>query len=137
MEVAIQASHAKPPHHVELILSYLLRTGVVASLSIVVAGMIISFVHHHEYLSVPEALQRVTTNQAEFPHTVHDVITGVSRLSGRAIVLSGLLLLIATPVLRVAVSILVFAYLKDRTFVMITAIVLLLLLASFVLGTAG
>jgi uncharacterized membrane protein len=48
--------------------------------------------------------------------------------------MAGLLLLLATPVLRVAVSILAFIYEKDGIFVMITSIVLALLLLSFVLG---
>jgi uncharacterized membrane protein len=51
--------------------------------------------------------------------------------------MAGLLLLIATPVLRVAVSVLAFVYQRDRTFVIITSVVLTLLLASFVLGKAG
>jgi uncharacterized membrane protein len=51
--------------------------------------------------------------------------------------MAGLLLLIATPVLRVAVSILAFVYQRDRAFVAITSIVLALLLTSFVLGRGG
>ena len=49
---------------------------------------------------------------------------------------AGLLLLIATPVLRVAVSIFAFVYEKDKVFVIITSIVLGLLLLSFILGKA-
>ena len=48
--------------------------------------------------------------------------------------MAGLLLLIATPVTRVAVSIFAFVYEKDRVFVIITIIVLSLLLLSFFLG---
>jgi len=42
--------------------------------------------------------------------------------------------LIATPVMRVAVSILVFVYENDRIFILITCVVLALLLLSFLLG---
>ena len=49
----------------------------------------------------------------------------------------GLLVLIATPVLRVAVSILAFWQEGDRKFVLITSVVLALLLASFLLGKVG
>jgi uncharacterized membrane protein len=45
--------------------------------------------------------------------------------------------LIATPVLRVAISVLAFVYQRDRTFVVITTVVLALLLTSFVLGRGG
>ena len=50
---------------------------------------------------------------------------------------AGLLLLILTPVVRVAVSILAFRAQRDRTYVLITSAVLVLLLLSFVLGRAG
>jgi uncharacterized membrane protein len=52
-------------------------------------------------------------------------------------VLLGLLMLIATPVMRVAASIFAFVYEHDYVYVTITAIVLALLLLSFVLGKAG
>jgi uncharacterized membrane protein len=45
--------------------------------------------------------------------------------------------LVATPVARVALSIAVFARQRDRTYVVITSIVLGLLLLSFALGRAG
>jgi len=51
-----------------------------------------------------------------------------------ALVTVGLLLLIATPVARVAVSVLAFIYQKDRVYTLITLAVLCLLLLSFVLG---
>jgi uncharacterized membrane protein len=65
------------------------------------------------------------------------VIQGLEHSQGRAIVMAGLLLLIATPVLRVAISVLAFVYQRDRTFVVITSVVLALLLTSFALGRGG
>ena len=46
----------------------------------------------------------------------------------------GLLLLIATPILRVAVSLVGFALERDRTYAVISAGVLIVLLISFLLG---
>ena len=46
----------------------------------------------------------------------------------------GLLMLIATPVMRVAVSIFAFIVHRDKVFTAITTLVLLLLFLSFVLG---
>lgn len=103
----------------------------------VVAGVLISFLHHPSYVSSPSELQRLTQPGAAFPHTVRAVISGLRDLQGRAVVMVGLLLLIATPVLRVAVSIFIFVYERDWVFVAITSIVLLLLLTSFLLGKAG
>ena len=51
--------------------------------------------------------------------------------------MAGLILLIATPVARVAVSVLVFVVERDGAFVLITLFVLILLLLSFLLGKAG
>jgi uncharacterized membrane protein len=121
---------------VELLISNLLRVGVAASLLLVAAGTVISFVHHPDYLTQPPALQRLTTPGAAFPHTIRDVIRGVEDFRGQAIVMVGLMLLIATPVARVAVSILGFVYERDRRYVIITTIVLALLVLSFVLGKA-
>jgi uncharacterized membrane protein len=121
---------------VELLISNLLRIGVVTSLLVIVAGTMVSFIRHPEYLSQPPALQRLTTPGAAFPHTLRDVIHGLREGRGQSVVIVGLLLLIATPVVRVAVSVLGFVYEGDRRYVVITVIVLALLVVSFVLGKA-
>ncbi len=119
---------------VEIIISNLLRGGVMSSLALVVIGTIISFVHHPEYFSSPADFQRLVEPGAAFPHSLNAVIQGVLLFQGQAIVTAGLLLLIATPVMRVAVSIFAFIYQEDRTYTYITALVLFLLLLSFFLG---
>jgi uncharacterized membrane protein len=122
---------------VELAMSRLLRVGVLTSLLFVLGGTVVTFVHHPHYLTSRRDLLRLTRPGAEFPHSVPAVIKGLEHSQGRAIVMTGLLLLIATPVLRVALSVLAFVYQRDRTFVIITSVVLTLLLASFFLGKAG
>ncbi len=122
---------------VELAISNLLRIGVGTSLLIVLVGTVVTFVHHPHYLSSRRDLVRLTKPGAEFPHSVPSVVRGIQHSQGRALVMAGLLVLIATPVLRVAVSVLAFVYQRDRTFVVITSLVLALLVASFVLGKAG
>jgi uncharacterized membrane protein len=119
---------------VELLISNLLRFGVATSLVIIVAGTLLSFVHHPDYVAAPAELKRLAQPGAAFPHTVAEVRVGVANLRGQAIVVVGLLVLLATPVARVAVSIFAFLYQGDRAFVVLTTTVLLLLLLSFVLG---
>jgi uncharacterized membrane protein len=121
----------------ELLIGSLLRAGVVTSLTVVVAGVLLSFMHHADYVSSPCELQRLTRPGAAFPHTLRDVANGLRELRGQSVIMVGLLLLIATPVMRVAVSTLIFIHERDWTFVAITSIVLLLLLISFLLGKAG
>jgi len=131
------APHDEKVRKVELLISGLLRVGVVTSLLVVVLGTVLSFAHHPEYLSSKSELGRLTRPGAAFPHSLFEVWDGVKHARGQAVVVAGLLLLIATPVMRVAVSVLAFVYEKDRVFVVITTIVLAFLLLSFVLGKAG
>jgi uncharacterized membrane protein len=119
---------------VEILISNLLRIGVTCSLAVIVIGTIISFVHHPDYMHSPAEFQRLTRPGAAFPHTLRDVLHGVMDLRGQAIVTVGLLLLITTPVVRVGVSIFAFVYQHDNIFVVITTIVFLLLILSFLLG---
>jgi uncharacterized membrane protein len=121
-------------HQVELLISYVLRIGVFLSLLVVIIGIGVNFARHPAYFSSHAEMQRLSGAAAVFPHTLKDVFTGVAHGDGSAIIMVGLLLLIATPVLRVAISIFAFAFQRDRIFVIITSIVLILLLVSFFLG---
>jgi uncharacterized membrane protein len=139
VERAQLMTQPQPPNNsaiggAEIAISMILRIGVVASLSIVVLGTVLSFVHHYDYVSSHDELHRLTSPPADFPRTATQIWQGARHGNGEAIIMAGLLLLLATPVLRVAVSILAFAYEKDGAFVVITSIVLALLLLSFVLG---
>jgi uncharacterized membrane protein len=127
----------REPRWVDLAISRLLRGGVVISISVVIAGLILTFVHHPAYLSSKLALGELTAVAESFPHSLAGVWQELTQMRGQALVALGLLLLIATPVARVGLSIIIFAIEKDRLYVGITVTVLLLLFASFVLGAAG
>ena len=62
--------------------------------------------------------------------SVGGVLAGALALRSRWIIQLGLLLLIATPIARVALSLVAFALQRDRTYVVLTALVLALLLFS-------
>jgi uncharacterized membrane protein len=113
-------------------IAILLRTGVLLSIGIVTVGIVVTFVHHPDYFSSRPALGTLTGPGAEFPTSVRAVISGVGNGRGQAIVMAGLLLLIATPVARVAFSIVVFVIERDRLYVIITTAVLVILLVGFV-----
>jgi len=121
-------------HRVEMLISSLLRIGVITSLSVVIIGTVISFWRHPDYTSVPAELRRLTSPGAAFPDSLRRVWHGVVKLRGQSVVALGLLMLISTPVLRVAVSIFAFVYQRDGRFVLITTVVLVLLLLSFGIG---
>jgi len=119
---------------VELVISNLLRIGVVASLTLIVAGMIATFAQHPTYFSQHAELEKLMGPNTVFSHTVDELAVGLRGLRGEAIVTLGLLVLMATPVMRVAVSIVAFVYQGDRVYTLITATVFGLLLLSLVLG---
>ncbi|HVG63426.1 MAG TPA: DUF1634 domain-containing protein [Hyalangium sp.] len=119
----------------ELLISSLLRYGVMVSLGFVLFGMVLTFIHHPDYFSSAEALQRLT-EEGSRPHQLSDVMAGVMATRGRAIAMVGLLVMMAIPVARVALSLLIFRQQRDRAFVMVTSVVLTLLVLSFLLGHA-
>jgi len=69
-----------------------------------------------------------------FPKEFYEVLIGTIDLKPYAIILTGLILLIFTPIFRVGVSIFVFLKNKDYTFSKITIFVFLILILSFLLG---
>jgi uncharacterized membrane protein len=133
-------SPASPPGaagQIERIISTLLRTGVAGSLLIILTGLALMFFWQPGHLRTAADLARLTGFGAEFPHTLRGVGEGLLAGRGQAVIAAGLLLLILTPILRVAVSIVMFVLEKDRPFVLITAAVLATLVLSFLLGKAG
>lgn len=117
----------------ELLISNLLRWGVSTSLAMVVLGTLLSFTRHPDWMSSHEELRRLTHNPAA-PHSLHEIMEGLVGAHGRSLTMLGLLLLIALPVARVGLSLVLFSQRKDRTYVVITAVVLTLLMVSFALG---
>jgi uncharacterized membrane protein len=119
----------------ELLISHLLRYGVMSSLLLVVCGTALSFIHHPDYFSSVESLQRLTA-EGHRPHQLSEVMAGVLATRGQAIAMVGLLVMMAIPVARVALSLLIFRQQRDRAFVRVTSVVLALLVLSFLLGRA-
>jgi uncharacterized membrane protein len=119
---------------VELLISNLLRVGVLLSLVLIVGGTLVSLAQHPAYLSERDSLQHVVQPNSPVPHSLREVAAELKAFSGASIVTLGILFLIATPVLRVGVSIFAFIYQRDRLYTFITATVFGLLLLSFFLG---
>ena len=120
--------------NVELLISNLLRTGVIFSLGLIVLGTVMSLAQHPEYLSERFFVGSASAPRTAILHSLSDVAAGLKALNGEAVVTLGILLLIATPVVRVGVSIFAFIYQHDRLYTLITGAVFCLLLLSFILG---
>jgi len=115
---------------IEIIVGNLLRAGVLLAGAVVVLGGGIFLARHgreapHFRVFVGEPAELRTV-----PGILHDAVS----LRGREIIQLGLLLLIATPILRVAFSVVGFALARDRLYVGITLVVLAVLLFSLAGG---
>jgi uncharacterized membrane protein len=119
----------------ELLISDLLRYGVLTSLSLVTLGTLVTFLRHPDYLVSSEALERLTAPHP-VPHGLRDVVGGALAARGQSFVMAGLLVMMAVPVMRVALSLLIFRQQRDTLYVAITTAVLALLGLSFLLGAA-
>lgn len=132
---ALPAAPEAVPLLPELLISDLLRYGVLASLSLVTLGTVVTYLRHPDYLVSAEALERLTAPHP-VPHTLADVVAGALAARGQSFVMAGLLVMMAVPVMRVALSLLIFRQQRDTLYVAITTTVLGLLVLSFVLGAA-
>lgn len=113
---------------IEDIVGNLLRAGVMLSASVVLFGGLIYLVRHGR----SPADFRVFRGEPSDLRTVVGILRDAIALRGRGLIQLGLLLLIATPVARVAFAIFGFAKEQDRLYVLVAAIVLLILLYSLI-----
>ncbi|HET6381810.1 MAG TPA: DUF1634 domain-containing protein [Armatimonadota bacterium] len=124
----------------ELIISRLLRVGVYTSSAVILAGLLMMIFTRSTGYSpmgayhLQSLLRYHPHHPEEFPVSAPAVVSGALALKPFAIIMLGVLLLIATPVFRVAVSLVAFAFEKDRAYVWITLYVLVVLIISFLLG---
>ncbi|HKS82978.1 MAG TPA: DUF1634 domain-containing protein [Candidatus Acidoferrales bacterium] len=114
----------------ERFLGVLLQAGVLLSGAVVLIGGILYLVH---YGHNPASYHTFTGARAGL-NSLSAVLSGVARLDSRAVIQLGLLLLIATPVVRVLLSVFAFWLERDRPYVIFTLVVLAVLLYSLLLG---
>ncbi len=115
---------------IERMVSVVLRVGVIISGLIVLSGGI-HYLLAHGRETEP---YHVFAGAALMDRTVPGILRGVFTLRSRSIIQLGLVVLILTPILRVAFSLVGFAIERDRKYVVITSIVLTALIYSLVNG---
>jgi uncharacterized membrane protein len=128
----------KKLRNVELAISLVLRIGVVVSVLVIASGLGLMFYHHSAYLPIGGdfSYRRLTSATTPFPHSFASLGRAVAHGRGEGVVLLGVLLLILTPVMRVAVGVLSFLYEKDPPMALVTFYVLVVLVGSFFLAGA-
>ncbi len=119
---------------VSALISTLLRWGVRVSLALILTGAVLGFTIGAAFNG---SVTQLTSGSAAFQPGVSWLVHGLASGQATALIVLGLLLLIATPFLRVLLSLAFFAKQGDRVYVLITASVLTLLMLSFILGKAA
>ncbi len=115
----------------EVILGTLLAWGVWGSLVIILIGAALAFWRDPAYQAQPNAVDWLIAPQSAYYDSIGKVLSGIIRLEGQAVMMAGAVLLISTPALRVAVSLVVYMRQRDRAYTLLTAAVLILLLWGY------
>lgn len=113
----------------EDVIGYTLRIGVLVSVALIIAGLVLLVVRPPKPGLISQlANPRSSINTSSI--SPMSVASGSEGLNGLDIILLGLVVLIATPVLRVVMGLAQFAREKNYIYVIITSIVLFNLIFS-------
>jgi uncharacterized membrane protein len=127
-----EATVQRADQKIDEIMGFLLRTGVVLAAAIVSVGGVVFLTRHR----LPVTNYRVFVGEPEELRTISGIFHEALAFRGRGLIQLGLLVLIATPVARVAFSFFAFLYEWDWTYVVVTVLVLGLLIYSLFGGHA-
>jgi len=118
---------------VDQLLGSLLRIGVIVATIVAVIGGVLLLAQR----GLAPASGHVFSGEPPELRSIGGILRGVAALHPDAIVQLGLVLLIATPVARVAMSLVAFILQRDRVYVVVTLIVLAVLIFSLTGGIPG
>jgi len=121
--------HGWSPKRFETLIGQLLRIGVSLSAAVVFAGGVRYLV---EYRGTTAERLRVFTGEPDTLRHISSIFHFALGLHSRGLIQLGLLILIATPVARVAFSVLGFAGERDWLYVNVTLAVLAILLYGLI-----
>ena len=117
---AVAGAHVMEP--IERAIRWILLSGIAVSVALMAAGLVLGVVRG-------AGLPRGVVPLAELP-------PALAALRPAAYLSLGLIVLIGTPFVRVAGSLVVFARERDRRYVLVTAIVLFVMCLGVLLGKA-
>ena len=130
------SSHMQRPgsgpsdHAVEQVIGRLLQIGVFTAAAVAIVGAILVLIQHGsaapafmEFGAAPDHLTSIA-----------GILRGVREMRSESIVQLGIVLLIMTPMLRVAFTLVAFVLQRDRVYVAITTLVLALLVYGLAFG---
>ncbi|RKR80354.1 putative membrane protein [Mucilaginibacter gracilis] len=112
---------------IEQFIGLQLRYGVITSSLVVLIGGLF-YLSQSGQLPLPSYHQFIGTKVGYT--SLGQILVGVRHFQAPAIIQLGVVILIATPILRIAFSLLGFVLEKDKMYILITTIVLTVMLAS-------
>jgi uncharacterized membrane protein len=115
------------------VIGWILRAGVLVSMSVVFIGGVV-YLYRHGQTHVDYSTFK---GVPDFVGSIGGILNGIITGRGRAIIQAGIILLIATPIIRVVFSAIGFVMEKDYLYLGITILVLLIIMASMLSGHAG
>jgi uncharacterized membrane protein len=115
-------------HAMQTLIGNLLRAGVILSASVVLLGSCVYLFHHGMEKTHYDVFLQAPAEMRDAGGIVKNTFAGPWH--GRGLIQLGLLLLIATPVARVALAMAAFARIRDKLYVAVTAVVFFILIFS-------
>ncbi len=123
---------------VDLVLSWLLRVGVLLCAAVIAAGWAGNLLRPpaNQAAAIPALARGGLLPESAVSHSLADVTAGLAGGSPRAVIVVGLMLLIALPIARVALTVVTFGLERDWLYVGLALVVLALLISGLLLGRA-
>ncbi len=118
---------------IEIGISLILQIGVTISVATILLGVLLLFMQQGNLLYSGSYDTFISPNFV-FAHSLGAFIKSIMTRQGIGIIELGVLLLIVTPITRVAASFVLFLHKRDTPMMFVTAFVLLVLIGSFYLG---
>ena len=131
-QASVTAVRDSRDEQIELVIGRLLQWGVLAAAIVVVIGGLLLLA---QYGHLPASFRQFNGEDAAL-RSVGGIFRAALSGDSRAIVQLGLVLLIATPAARVALTLGAFTIQRDRLYMVTTSIVLALLLYGLIWGRA-
>lgn len=132
---AVSESPVRELAAIDAVIGRVLRTGVLAAAAVITAGVVL-FAVHGGARAILFSPVGVPAGSEQDPHSLRVVLDELLPPQPAAVTDAGLLLLMVTPVVSVAISVAAFAARRDWLYVAIAGFVFTMLVVSFVIGRA-
>ncbi len=124
----------------ETILSLVLRWGVILSGIVILLGLALVLLTGHSGYGAGSDLEKILQyNESNvslrfYPTDIQTIFSGLLTLKPFAVIDFGLLMLIATPIMRIVTAIVLFSIERDTKYVLITSTVLAIIILGILIS---